>query len=473
MREKLRKKHKLWRPGTISLGIVLVYIAIAVIPYAFVQNQPQDAYESLPICQSSDYQANRASLLTTGDEALSARLRLIHNARQDIVLANYIFIMDTSGIQVASSLYQAAERGVKVSILLDGIIGLFNLLLDPTIQALAAYPNIEVRVYLPLNLFDPVSLNVRFHEKYMLVDGEWAIAGGRNVSNEFLMERDDVTNSIDLEVMLWKAQQGIRDAVALLYEHFQNAWTSSNPWPSLGITTNATRIAEQQQLLRFTQKSIAKTADLSPINAMDDMVLVDHIYLLTNTMEPRPKEPVLWNQLVSMMALATERVWVISPYLILNQKMMSDLDNVASSTGNLHVLINSVITGNNIPTSADYVLQKNCICSAGFSTYELFHENSLHTKAILIDDHLSAIGSFNFDIRSAYIDPEIMIVVDSCELNAMLEEYMKDLWKNAQLVSGTQGSMETMQGEPPYQNIPKTILIHFLAPIIHLIRYIL
>ena len=92
-------------------------------------------------------------------------------------------------------------------------------------------------------------------------------------------------------------------------------------------------------------------------------------------------------------------------------------------------MLNAVERGSNPWGCTDYLNQKKRILETGADVYELMNEHAVHTKTILVDDDLSVVGSYNLDMRSTYLDTELMLVIDSEELNAhirsMLQEYMK------------------------------------------------
>lgn len=110
-----------------------------------------------------------------------------------------------------------------------------------------------------------------------------------------------------------------------------------------------------------------------------------------------------------------------TPYIICNDKMYNDLEALAE-TRQLRVLTNAVENGANPSGCSDYLREKQNILSRGVDVYEVVCGQSLHTKTILIGDDLSIVGSFNADMRSAYLDTELMLVIESEEVNAALRQ---------------------------------------------------
>ena len=104
--------------------------------------------------------------------------------------------------------------------------------------------------------------------------------------------------------------------------------------------------------------------------------------------------------------------------------------NYANSTGGkdlvdyakLQIVLNAVEKGSNPWGCTDYLNQKKKILKTGADVYELMNEHAVHTKAVLIDDRLSVVGSYNLDMRSTYLDTELMLVIDSQELNGQIQD---------------------------------------------------
>ena len=126
---------------------------------------------------------------------------------------------------------------------------------------------------------------------------------------------------------------------------------------------------------------------------------------------------------------------VYTPYVILSDEMMEDLSAVAADSSSFTLVLNDVTSGANPFGCVDYLNQKDHILSAGITVGEYLGDQSLHTKNVLIDDRLCLVGSFNFDMRSAYLDTELMLVIDSPDLNAQLRQAAQDTLDRCRLVS--------------------------------------
>ena len=145
---------------------------------------------------------------------------------------------------------------------------------------------------------------------------------------------------------------------------------------------------------------------------------------MSNPIHTGAKEPVVWYTLGELMKNAKERVKIHTPYIICNEMMYNTWADVAKNVSEFSVMTNSAANNGNPFGSADYALNRDKIVDTGIDIWEYEGGFSYHGKSILIDDNLSVIGSFNMDMRSAYLDTELMLVIRSSEINKQLEEGM-------------------------------------------------
>lgn len=160
--------------------------------------------------------------------------------------------------------------------------------------------------------------------------------------------------------------------------------------------------------------------ELAAVDWEVETAAVTHVSLLSGSPRAEAKAPELWDALVRLMAQGDD-VLLQTPYIICNDKMYNDLEALAE-TRQLRVLTNAVENGANPSGCSDYLREKQNILSRGVDVYEVVCGQSLHTKTILIGNDLSVVGSFNADMRSAYLDTELMLVIESEEVNAALRQ---------------------------------------------------
>ena len=470
---KRRHPHRIRRG---ALLLLLAYALAALLPCALPPQLTPEAQADTAWmeAEASDPDANRALLITTGQQALEIRLALIASAQDSIDLGSYIFAADDSGRKVAAALLAAADRGVKVRLITDGLIGWINLGNDPLGPALGAHPNVEIKFYNPVNLLAPQGLNARYHEKFFLVDDAWLLLGGRNISDEFLTGEGDPSYNYDQDVLLYRTDPAKRDAAAQMRAYFDEMWSSS----VCALRYDDPAALERADVRQCREALAALWAELSaalPLTLPDpmaDMVPVERTLLLTNPTAPLPSAPVVWNRLCQLMAGAQERLWMVTPYLVMDAPMRERLAQVcATAPADVRLLVNSRQSGNNIIASADYTIHRAMAEDLGAPLWEFQGDWSMHTKSVLVDDTLSVIGSFNFDPRSAYLNTELMLAVYSRELNAQLAENLSSLWAESLLWDG--GTYAPGAVEPQDASFGKMAVITLLSPFVSLVRFLI
>ena len=138
------------------------------------------------------------------------------------------------------------------------------------------------------------------------------------------------------------------------------------------------------------------------------------------------KNPEALLQRVRLLKNAKNRVQIHTPYIICNDMMYNTWKEIAERVPDFSIMTNSVANNGNPFGSADYARNRNRILNTGIDIWEYEGGYSYHGKSILIDDDLSVIGSFNMDMRSTYLDTELMLVIRSKEINKQLEEGMME-----------------------------------------------
>lgn len=475
-KEKAKKKKSPWRwVRRGALVLLLVYVVMALAPCAFPpQLTPEEkADTSWMTTGASDLHVDRALLVPTGQQALDTRLALIQSAQSSIDLGSYIFASDESGRRIASALLAAADRGVKVRLITDGLVGSVHLARSPLGAALGSHPNIEIKFFNPINLLRPQGLNARYHEKFFIVDETWLLLGGRNVSDEFLTSEGDPHYNYDQDVLMYRTDASRRGAATQMGEYFDAMWNSD----VCGLRYDDPKAAEKKRVIAYRQElsalwqELTATHDLTLPDPETDMVDVEKTLLLANPTDPASTKPVLWERMCQLMETAQERLWIITPYLVMDGAMRDTLTRVCQQApADAKLLVNSRQSGNNIIASADYTIHRPMAERLGIPLWEFHGDWSIHTKSVLIDHDLSLIGSFNFDPRSAYLDTELMVAVYSEGLNEQLAANMDARW--AQSLQVQDGEYLPGAVEPHRASFWKMASIVLLSPFISLVRFL-
>lgn len=356
-------------------------------------------------------------------DALIWRLRAIEEAKEELILSTYSFVDDESGRDIMAALLNAADRGVNVRIIVDGITSLANLKLSKNFQALSSADNVEVRVYNPVNILKPWKLNYRMHDKYLIADNSVYILGGRNTKNLSLGDYQE-KKDIDRDIVVYSHVPSDENSLRQLKNYFGRIWNMSctKAFPSLNKNTDkaAEKLGERYDMLKT-----AYPQAFIPTDWESCTIPTRGIRLLHNPIEPENKEPKLWSSIVRLMNSGQESI-VQTPYLICNRQMYDDLTNLVKNGKKTEIILNSVETGANVFGSADYLNERKNIMKTGADIYEYSKHHSSHAKTVLIDDNLSLVGSFNFDIRSTYLNTELMLVIDCPELNEHLRSLAQE-----------------------------------------------
>lgn len=163
---------------------------------------------------------------------------------------------------------------------------------------------------------------------------------------------------------------------------------------------------------------------------------------------------------------------VQTPYIICNRAMYDALEK-AGGAAQVQIITNAPQRGANPWGCADYLNQKKAILSTGVSVCEWHGERSMHTKTILIDDRFSIIGSFNWDMRSAYLDTELMLLVDCPELNAALRAETDEMVRQGRLLLPDGTAVEGAAYTAPEMPLYKKLLQPVLRVVIRPFRYVL
>lgn len=403
---------------------------------------------------ASTWPGDRVAVLNTGAEALEWRLRAIDSAVDSIDLQTFLWSVDETGTDVAARLLAAADRGVRIRILLDDT---FTVGEGPALMALSRYPGIELRIYNPMarrpdslvlrqveNLNDFERVDRRMHNKVMMTDTRAAIVGGRNLADEYF-GRHASANFRDLELL------AVGPVVADLAEVFDRFWNS--PWsvPAQDLLESA---GNAQQLARLrdaiAQRGRQGTA-LSP-----DSLRVAWTELMasavTGEMRVLADEPAgedaagtrptqLATELVEQLARARDELVIVSAYFIPTDGL-EDAIRAAEQRGvDVRVLTNSLRSNNHTAAHAAYRGFVRKLIGYGVDLHEvraLARDRAnymqepverkhlgLHAKTVLIDEEWSFVGSANLDPRSLELNTEVGLLVRSAELNRRLREYLR------------------------------------------------
>ena len=398
-----------------------------------------------------------AYLLADARDAFAARALLAQAAERTLDIRYYIWRSDISGTLLATEVTAAADRGVRVRMLLDdhNTAGL-----DELLVALDAHPNIEVRLFNPFvtrdarwigYLTDFSRLDRRMHNKSFTADNQATIIGGRNVGDEYFGATDDVLFA-DLDVL------AIGPIVADVANDFDRYWASASSYPvdRLLPPVDANRIAE---LSMSAKRATSVAATVEYVDALHDSKFVRDwhqgtlvpAWSVTRMISDDPAkglgvaapEAVVLEKLKEVIGESVTEIWLVSPYFVPTDAGVDALTAVARRGVKITVLTNA-LEATDVPfVHAGYAKSRKALVENGITLYEWrrtspevtrpragrFHSSgsSLHAKTFSVDHSRVFIGSFNFDPRSARLNTEMGFVIESAALADRIETALAKL----------------------------------------------
>ena len=382
--------------GKILLLFLLIYIALLAIPY--IQHKNVSVSYQKKFAKQSFYSdtagTERVAYINDNTDALLYRLHMLDEAKDEIILSTFDFNADKSGQDMMASLLHAADRGVSV------------------------------RIYNPINLLKPWNLQARMHDKYVIVDQKMYLLGGRNTTNLFLGDYSRSKN-IDRELFVYETAENDSSSIRQLTDYFESVWALSDSKEytckkmTKKIQSCKAKLENRYTSLKEKYPDAYSTWDYEALTLQTNKVS-----LLSNPIKSENKEPWMWYSLHQLM-MQGEQARIYTPYIICGKEMYQDLTELHEKNIPVEIITNDVASGANPWGCTDYLNQKKNIWKTGARVYEFMGAHSCHTKAVLIDDRMSIVGSYNMDMRSTYQDTELMLAVDCPELNSIIQAEME------------------------------------------------
>ena len=380
--------------------------------------------------------------LQSGADAFAARILLADAAVSSIDAQYYIWHADLTGTLLLDALVRAADRGVRVRLLLDdnGTTGI-----DNEIAALVAHPNIEVRLYNPFNLrtfkvlsygIDFFRLNRRMHNKSFTVDNRATIVGGRNVGDEYF-GTGLTPLFFDLDVL------AVGVMVAEISADFDRYWAAPAVHPAGAIVGThkqtdpiAKRLANYRndaQMSEYT--TILQNSNIVAALAAGELELEWTTAVLVSDDPIKgqgavPREDLLATRLHEAVGDIQTRFDGISAYFVPSAAGVKAFNSLEARGVEVRILTNSMEATDVLPVHAGYAKRRKDMLKGGVGLFELRSQavsskaadrirafgssgSSLHAKTFAVDGKRIFIGSFNFDPRSTTLNTEMGLLINS------------------------------------------------------------
>ena len=401
-------------------------------------------------------------ILDSNVEAFQARAQLAEAAQKTLDVQSYIIWGDRTGRMLAGRILDAADRGVRVRILVDDVNVVWK---DSWITRLDAHPNIELRVFNPflgtrtsalLVLWDFLEagrLTRRMHNKIFAADNTAAIMGGRNIGDEYFAARSDL-NFEDLDVL------AVGPVVQDLSTSFDEYWNSEWAYPVEQWRTErgkAKDIKKLRQDIELPPKPAPPTpfeealnnADLLqrlqdgklPLDWGNARVVYDHPSKIDGNKKSIRVIPEIW----SLVESVQKELIVISPYFVPGEEGLELFRSLRRRGVRIRILTNSLGSTDVGLAQTGYARYRRALIHEGIELYELKPsalsrfkdrrwlrrhatrpQSSLHAKAYIFDRQTVFVGSMNLDERARYLNTELGLIIESQpigqKLAALFEE---------------------------------------------------
>lgn len=409
-----------------------------------------------------------AYVLEKGEEALRARAWLTDHATSSIDVQYFIWSTDNIGILASEALLRAAERGVKVRVLVD------DLQIDAppdSMLALALHPNIDIRIYNPrLNVGTSKlkkagnvitglrTVNQRMHDKTAIFDGQAGITGGRNMADEYF-DYDQSYNFRDRDMLV------LGPVVADMRASFGRFWESNQAVPVEKL------LPKQMKQMTSTRANAvyadlhsyaAKPANFAPEvrQALEDLpgkfdrlaheMIWDDIRFLcdlpgkNNTRYRFDGGGRTTAALVETLKKAKKSVTIQSPYLVMPKGGLEIFRDLVKRGVEVRIVTNSLASTDNLQAFSGYQKQRKKILASGIKVFEFKPDPAIrrelierfpklekhsptfaiHAKSMVIDSETLFVGTFNFDPRSANLNTEVGVLISNPGLASQVEQHI-------------------------------------------------
>lgn len=407
--------------------------------------------------------------------SIASRLHLINKAQYNLDLQYYIWEDDSIGQLMLAELLKAADRGVKVRLLIDDQNGTQ---LDSNLKQLAQHPNFEIKIFNPykfrkLRVIDYAfrfkNINHRMHNKLIIADGAIAVTGGRNISREYF-EASDNFQFTDMDILFYGT--AVKHANTVFHQFWHD--DLSYPVPQLlgeGHPEQLARLRKYYELTALQKDQLKSRIELAAqqinehlkarkMNWAKAYFVADAPDKIRGQASP---DQLIYRQMINIMGEPKQHLELVSAYFVPTRKGTDYLATLVQNGVNVRVLTNSFLA-NDVPlVHAFYQQYRQDLLKNGVKLYEFkpyiertkrtWYEivtgnvipakgknaSSLHAKFFDIDG-MVFIGSFNFDPRSANLNTEVGLVVESdllqnqisTALNTYLPQIAYELKLNSQ-----------------------------------------
>ena len=446
-------------------------------------------------------------ILEQGTEAMLTRGWLSKHAQRTIDVQYFIFSADNIGLIAIDYLVKAAERGVKVRLLVDDIM--VDAKGDELLK-LSAHENLSIKIYNPVanigkNIVDKLvnlttnfhGFNQRMHNKTFTVDGKVSITGGRNVADEYF-GYDHEYNFRDRDVLLlggitkdiqtsfnnfWHDSLSISVDEILNSKDVQNTNYNALHQYACDPANYAPKVRDQLNNLPAVFKEIEETGKLQWIKGVE---YISDVPGKNDAKEFLGGSGLSTQRLIALLHKAKKSVTIQTPYLITTDLGKNLFKTLVDKGIEVKILTNSLASNDNLDAFSGYQRDRKALLKTGVKIYEFKPDAQirqkvmsdvmqgqlqqmsifgLHAKSMVIDDDITVIGTFNVDPRSANLNTESITIIPSQKIansvkQGMLEEMLPENAWEVTLEWNPDGEVNKLKqiGVKLRRIVPKSIL---------------
>jgi len=479
-------------------------------PTVAMAPSPDSALGQLAAHSLSSADVSGFQILPISYAAMAARITLAERAQNTLDVQYYELAGDQTGRLFLRALHDAAVRGVRVRLLLDDLHTVGE---DALLSSLAATPNLEIRLFNPFpagrssalgrfvtSWYDLRRIDHRMHNKLFIADNTFAIMGGRNIAGEYFLRKPD-HNFLDLDLL------AAGSVVPDLSISFDEYWNSAYSFPIWSIVDAQVGGLSDRYFVEQTEHlSSPKPTESNPGMERYESIGEDlkgrSIKLieaparvvadLAEKIDQRANgdiEDTARREFSALMATAEHSVVGVTPYFIPGKEGMAHIAELRKRGVQVVVFTNSLASNDDILAHIGYARYRRRLLHLGVELYELdptvpfkrgrfgdfgASRAQLHAKLTVVDGKTLFIGSMNLDNRSANVNTEVAVIVDSPELCSEVTSLMDfgsaysvrlTAHDDLQWVGSTMDYVETIDHDPN-TSLGERVEVELLNPIV-------
>lgn len=499
----MRKQKTVRRPRAILKWLLVLILAVPAAFYlAFIgllEMTERQWLGKAPQHESSNvrlFAPHQWALLDVGADSLATRLRLIEEARRTIDLEFFIYELDTASRLISNALERRAREGIRVRVIVDFARPVFKL--RPLFAKKLEDAGVEVRYYNTAGVVRFFAVQHRTHRKMLIVDGESAVVGGRNIGDDYF-DLSPHYNFLDSDVLIHGPI--VQSMVGSFEQYWDSQWTArpdtiaANEDPAGSATPAAATDAPfgTSLWLQGSSRDASLAAELTGRAPMHRSHRCDDVQFVTDHPGPGVERRVVFQEIAKLSREAREIIRLESPYFVLRGDGLKVVHDIVDRGVTLQLLTNGLYSTDAYYTVAALLPTLGNLRREGLQLYayngeELPAQNGrpqaakengdatrwgVHAKRAVFDDRIVVVGTYNIDPRSANLNSELMLVCrDNAELAREAAESFETRKHQAIPILGPENA-QGVEGLLKGADREKILLTYAVMPLAWLLDFLL